>query len=135
MTPSVPLPTLRFTPSLLRETAEGAQRYGFMRRESETLTRAFLRMHTEAIRYIDFHVDLPEGAPPEMRDSFDALLAPLLLNSALAALRAGGPANARLALRVTDRALANLELNDTDKGGSLTLLLSAPVPRLCAHVC
>lgn len=71
---------------------------------------------TEAIRYLDFHVDLPEGAPPELRDSFDALLAPLLLNSAFAALRAGGPPNARLALRVTDRALANLELNDTDKG-------------------
>ncbi|KAI0767594.1 peptidyl-prolyl cis-trans isomerase [Fomes fomentarius] len=74
-----------------------------------------LHKYQKAIRYLDFHVDLPEGAPPELRDSFDALLAPLLLNSAFAALRAGGPPNARLALRVTDRALANLELNDTDK--------------------
>ena len=72
----------------------------------------------EAIRYLDFHVDLPEGAPPELKDSFDALLAPLLLNSALAALRAGGAANARLVLRVAERAIANLELSDTDKGAS-----------------
>ncbi|TFK84301.1 peptidyl-prolyl cis-trans isomerase [Polyporus arcularius HHB13444] len=78
-----------------------------------------LHKYQKAIRYIDYHVDLPDGAPPELRDSFDALLAPLLLNSALAALRAGGPANARLALRVADRALANLELNDTDKAKAL----------------
>ncbi|TBU57916.1 peptidyl-prolyl cis-trans isomerase [Dichomitus squalens] len=74
-----------------------------------------LHKYQKAIRYLDYHVDLPEGAPQELRDSFDAQLAPLLLNSALAALRAGGSANARLALRVTDRAIANLNLNDTDK--------------------
>ena len=85
--------------------------------QGPVLTRAlFPSPPPEAIRYLDFHVDLPEGAPPELRDSFDALLAPLLLNSAFAALRAGGSSNARLALRVLDRALAGLQLNDTDKG-------------------
>lgn len=73
---------------------------------------------TEAIRYLDCHHALPEDSPPELRDSFDVQLSALLLNSALAALRAGGGANARLALRSTDRALSNLTLNDTDKGAS-----------------
>lgn len=71
---------------------------------------------TEAIRYLDCHIQLPEDSPPELKDSFQALLAPLLLNSALAAIRAGGAPNARLALRVTDRAIATLALNDADKG-------------------
>ncbi|KAI0649772.1 cyclophilin-like domain-containing protein [Trametes meyenii] len=78
-----------------------------------------LRKYQKAIRYLDFHLDLPEDKPPELKDSFGALLAPLLLNSALAALRAGGSANARLALRVTDRAVASLELNNADKAKAL----------------
>ncbi|KAI8988999.1 peptidyl-prolyl cis-trans isomerase Cpr7 [Trametes punicea] len=78
-----------------------------------------LRKYQKAIRYLDFHLDLPEDKPPELKDSFEALLAPLLLNSALAAIRAGGSANARLALRVTDRAIASLELNDADKAKAL----------------
>ncbi|KAI0366530.1 peptidyl-prolyl cis-trans isomerase Cpr7 [Pilatotrama ljubarskyi] len=78
-----------------------------------------LRKYQKAIRYLDYHLDLPEDKPPELKDSFEALLAPLLLNSALAALRAGGSANARLALRVTDRAIASLELNDADKAKAL----------------
>ncbi|KAI0672162.1 peptidyl-prolyl cis-trans isomerase Cpr7 [Trametes maxima] len=78
-----------------------------------------LRKYQKAIRYLDFHLDLPADKPPELKDSFSALLAPLLLNSALAALRAGGSANARLALRVTDRAIASLELNDADKAKAL----------------
>ena len=73
---------------------------------------------TEAVRYLDCHMALPEDSPPELRDSFDVQLSALLLNAALAALRAGGGANARLALRSTDRALSNLTLNDTDKGAS-----------------
>ena len=61
------------------------------------------------------HQVLPDGAPPELKDSYDVLLAPLLLNSALAALKAGGTANAEIALRATDRALG-MELNTADKG-------------------
>ncbi|CDO76132.1 hypothetical protein BN946_scf184332.g2 [Trametes cinnabarina] len=78
-----------------------------------------LRKYQKAIRYLDYHLDLPEDKPPELKDSFEALLAPLLLNSALAAIRAGGSSNARLALRVTDRAIASLELNDADKAKAL----------------
>ncbi|KAI0634595.1 peptidyl-prolyl cis-trans isomerase Cpr7 [Trametes polyzona] len=80
-----------------------------------------LKKYQKAIRYLDYHLDLPdaEDKPPELKDSFQALLAPLLLNSALAAIRAGGSANARLALRVTDRAIASLELNDADKAKAL----------------
>ncbi|KAH9848131.1 peptidyl-prolyl cis-trans isomerase Cpr7 [Lenzites betulinus] len=78
-----------------------------------------LHKYQKAIRYLDFHLDLPEDKPPELKDSLQALLAPLLLNSALAALRAGGAANARLALRVTDRALASLDLNNADKAKAL----------------
>ncbi|KAI1792707.1 peptidyl-prolyl cis-trans isomerase [Ganoderma leucocontextum] len=74
-----------------------------------------LHKYQKAIRYLDYHIALPEGSPPELRDSFDVQLSALLLNSALAALRAAGGANARLALRSTDRALSNLTLNDTDK--------------------
>lgn len=74
-----------------------------------------LHKYQKAIRYLDYHTALPEDSPPELRDSFDVQLSALLLNSALAALRAGGGANARLALRSTDRALSNLTLNDTDK--------------------
>ncbi|CCL99368.1 uncharacterized protein FIBRA_01386 [Fibroporia radiculosa] len=43
---------------------------------------------------------------------------PLLLNSALAALRGGGSANAGVALRATDRAL-EMQLNDADKAKAL----------------
>ncbi|OBZ76033.1 Peptidyl-prolyl cis-trans isomerase D, partial [Grifola frondosa] len=57
-----------------------------------------LEKYQKSMRYLDVHPILPEGAPPELKDSFDALLAPVLLNSALAALRAGGAANARMAL-------------------------------------
>ncbi|KAL1948330.1 hypothetical protein VTO73DRAFT_12405 [Trametes versicolor] len=78
-----------------------------------------LRKYQKAIRYLDCHIQLPEDSPPELKDSFQALLAPLLLNSALAAIRAGGAPNARLALRVTDRAIATLALNDADKAKAL----------------
>lgn len=67
----------------------------------------------EAIRYLDLHRVLPDDAPPELRDSYDALLAPLLLNSALAAVRSGVP---QTAISSATRALDRLELNDADKG-------------------
>ena len=61
------------------------------------------------------HQVLPDDTPPELKDSYNTLLAPLLLNSALAALKGGGAANAEIALRATDRALEK-ELNAADKG-------------------
>lgn len=74
------------------------------------------------MRYLDVHPVLPDGAPPELKDSYDALLAPLLLNSGLAAIRAGGPANAKIAISSTTRALDKLTLNDADKGTQSVLL-------------
>lgn len=71
---------------------------------------------TEAIRYLDVHPVLPEDTPPELQDSYGALLAPLLLNSALAAIRAG---QARVAVDSATRALDRLELNDADKAKAL----------------
>ena len=62
------------------------------------------------------HPVLPDDAPPELRDSYDALLAPLLLNSALAAIRAGQP---RLAADAATRALDSLELNAADRAKAL----------------
>ncbi|OCH83738.1 peptidyl-prolyl cis-trans isomerase [Obba rivulosa] len=77
-----------------------------------------LQKYQKALRYLDFHPVLPEDAPPELKDSWDALLAPLLLNSALAALKVGGPANAKIAIANTDRALG-MQLNDADKAKAL----------------
>jgi peptidyl-prolyl isomerase D len=61
---------------------------------------------------------MPDNSPPELKDSFDALLAPLLLNSALAAIRSEPPlnVNADVAVKNATRALDTLELNTSDKG-------------------
>lgn len=74
--------------------------------------------HAESIRYLDIHHVLPDDAPPELADSYKALLAPLLLNSALAAVRAQPPSslNAEIAVKSATRALTALELNNADKG-------------------
>ena len=61
---------------------------------------------------------LPENSPPELKDSYDSLLAPLLLNSALAALRTQ-PADASTTLKNTTRALDRLELSNADKAKAL----------------
>ena len=73
---------------------------------------------TESIRYLDVHPVLPETSPPELQNGFKALLAPLLLNSALAAIRAKpqSSVNAITAIANATRALNNLELNNADKG-------------------
>lgn len=74
------------------------------------------------------HPVLPDTSPPELKDSFNALLAPLLLNSALAAIRAQpqSSTNAIIAIANATRALDSLELNNADKGtySSLTTIIS-----------
>jgi len=75
-----------------------------------------LNKYQKAIRYLDLHPVLPENSPPELRDSYDALLAPLLLNSALAAVRSDVP---QLAISSATRALDRLELNNADKAKAL----------------
>ncbi|EKM57324.1 uncharacterized protein PHACADRAFT_255024 [Phanerochaete carnosa HHB-10118-sp] len=82
----------------------------------EGKTETALNKYQKALRYLDVHPVLPEDAPPELQDSYNALLAPLLLNSALAAIRVGQP---RLAISSTTRVLDRLELNDADKAKAL----------------
>ncbi|KAI0074261.1 peptidyl-prolyl cis-trans isomerase Cpr7 [Panus rudis PR-1116 ss-1] len=78
-----------------------------------------LTKYMKSIRYLDVHDPLPEGVPPELPDSINALLAPLLLNSALAAIKLGGADNAQIAFKNTTRALDELELNGADKAKAL----------------
>lgn len=73
---------------------------------------------SESIRYLDVHPVLPEDSPQELKDSFDSLLAPLLLNSALAALRTQ-PAATDTAVKNTTRALDRLQLSSPDKAKAL----------------
>src|SRR6266550_8174390 len=53
--------------------------------EFHTVVRA------ESVRYLDTHQNLPENTPSGVREGYSALLAPLLLNSALAAIRIQPP--------------------------------------------
>ncbi|CAA7266288.1 unnamed protein product [Cyclocybe aegerita] len=87
----------------------------------EGKVEAALEKYQKSIRYLDIHPVLPEDAPPELRDSYDALLAPLLLNSALAAIRSQpkSTANAMIAVGNATRALDKLQLNDADKAKAL----------------
>ncbi|KAJ3485092.1 hypothetical protein NLI96_g5198 [Meripilus lineatus] len=78
-----------------------------------------LGKYQKSIRYLDLHPFLPEDASQELKDSFNALFATLLLNSALAGMRAGGPVNSRVAVRSADRALEKLQLDDSDKAKAL----------------
>jgi len=80
-----------------------------------------LQKYQKSIRYLDVHPVLPETSPPELENSFKALLAPLLLNSALAAIRAQpqSSGNAMIAVTNATRALNNLELNNADKAKAL----------------
>ncbi|KAF8273651.1 peptidyl-prolyl cis-trans isomerase Cpr7 [Lactarius quietus] len=74
----------------------------------------------KALRYLDVHTVQHAGPPAEFADEFAALRAPLLLNSALAALKApGGTAGARTALEVTNNALKLPKLSDSDRAKAL----------------
>lgn len=77
--------------------------------------------NSESIRYLDEHPVLPDTAPPELKDSYGALLAPLLLNSALAAIKIqpSSSANSVIAITSATRALNQLTLNDADKAKAL----------------
>jgi peptidyl-prolyl isomerase D len=79
----------------------------------------------ESIRYLDVHPFLPEESPVELKESYDALLAPLLLNSALAAIRVQPPSASRaeIAIKSATRALDTLTLSDSDKGADSFCLL------------
>ncbi|KAF8752197.1 peptidyl-prolyl cis-trans isomerase [Rhizoctonia solani] len=73
-----------------------------------------LDKYQKAIRYLDVHPVMPQDAPPHTREEFTALLTPLLLNSALAAIKVN---KASVALAATTRALAlQPEIAANDKG-------------------
>lgn len=59
---------------------------------------------------------MPEDSSASLQESYNALLAPLLLNTALAALKVPSPENYKLAVTNTTRALDKLQLSDADKG-------------------
>ncbi|EPQ50830.1 cyclophilin [Gloeophyllum trabeum ATCC 11539] len=81
---------------------------------------AALAKWQKALRYVDHkYFDIPDDAPPELKDSYHILLSPLLLNIALAAIKLGGSHNATLAIESTDRALEQMTLNDADKAKAL----------------
>ena len=75
----------------------------------------------ESIRYLDVHPVLPEGSPDTLLHSYRALLVPLLLNSALCAMKLQPRPNPPLAVKYTTRALNinDYELSPTDKGKAL----------------
>ncbi|KAF8351984.1 40 kDa cyclophilin [Amanita rubescens] len=73
-----------------------------------------LQKYKKSVRYLDMHQNLPENTPSGVREGYSALLAPLLLNSALAAIRIQPP-NAVSAIGDTTRALESLELNTADQ--------------------
>lgn len=80
-----------------------------------------LNKYQKSIRYLDVHPVLPDDSPPELEDSYKALLSPLLLNSALAAIRAQPTSSdkARTGLKCATRALTTLQLNNADKAKAL----------------
>lgn len=76
-----------------------------------------LQKYLKSIRYLDVHQELPENSLPDLNEQYKSLLAPLLLNSALAAIRIEPhtTANATIAITMTTRALGKLELSNGDK--------------------
>jgi peptidyl-prolyl isomerase D len=82
----------------------------------------------ESLRYLDLHPVMPEDSPAELKAAFGALLALLLLNSSLAAIKAQpkSTANSMIAVTNTTRALNNLQLSDVDKGWSFTYMSYFP---------
>ncbi|KAK7460938.1 peptidyl-prolyl cis-trans isomerase cpr6 [Stygiomarasmius scandens] len=86
----------------------------------EGKTKEALEKYQKSIRYLDVHHDLPEETTAETRQAYTALLTPLLLNSALAAVRITPPSslNADVAIGSATRALG-LELSNADKAKAL----------------
>lgn len=80
-----------------------------------------LEKYQKSIRYLDTFREIPEDSPEELKQAYNALLAPLLLNSSLAAIRSVPPStsNAMIAIANATRALDTLELNTADKAKAL----------------
>ncbi|GJJ14785.1 hypothetical protein Clacol_009053 [Clathrus columnatus] len=76
------------------------------------------RFVTEAIRYLDVHMELPEGTEETVAQGYKSILSSLLLNSSLAALKETSP-NYIVAETNTTRGLTQLQLSDGDKAKAL----------------
>lgn len=79
---------------------------------------------TEAIRYLDVHLNLPEGTEENLDKDYKAILASLLLNSSMAALKDPNPSYT-LVDAYTTRVLGNSQLSDKDKGAYRSSLVSS----------
>lgn len=79
-----------------------------------------LEKFEKSIRYLDVHPVLPESTPQELKDRYNTVLTPLLLNCALCALRLPKPNNelaVKYATRLVDRQeLGKVTLKEEDKG-------------------
>ncbi|KAJ2919663.1 hypothetical protein MD484_g687, partial [Candolleomyces efflorescens] len=82
---------------------------------------AAYQKYLKSIRYLDHHWPLPEDAFETVRLGYEELFVPLLLNSALAAIRVTpkSSANATNAIANTTRALNQFTLKDADKAKAL----------------
>jgi peptidyl-prolyl isomerase D len=101
---------------------------------SMLVRKPLTRINIESLRYLDWHPEFTisksseDGKPfseepasepnadANLKKSFQELVTPLLLNSALAVLKLGGSTNARTAKGITDRALNEPTLSDADRG-------------------
>ncbi|EIW76331.1 hypothetical protein CONPUDRAFT_158354 [Coniophora puteana RWD-64-598 SS2] len=79
-----------------------------------------LQKYLQSVHYLDVLSVTPDGLGPELKASFNTLLTPLLLNSALAALHAQLPSasNAHVAVDSTTHAL-KIQLSNADKAKAL----------------
>ncbi|KAJ7914419.1 peptidyl-prolyl cis-trans isomerase [Mycena leptocephala] len=86
----------------------------------EGKTELALEKYQKSLRYLDVHSLLPEDNV-ELQAAYDALLAPLLLNSALVAVRLQPPSatNASIAVACASRAYSTLKLSNADKAKAL----------------
>ena len=99
-------------PSAVLEAARTLRALGNARWKDSAAPEALAKWQ-KALRYLDVHAE----PPAELAVEFAALRAPLLLNSALAALKApGGIPGARIALDSTNAALGLPKLGDADRG-------------------
>ncbi|KAF9484054.1 peptidyl-prolyl cis-trans isomerase [Pholiota conissans] len=87
----------------------------------EGRTEEALQKYQKSLRYLDVNPVLPEGTSEEIKEGYNALFAPLLLNSALAAIRTQPQttANAMIAITSATRALNSLTLSNADKAKAL----------------
>ncbi|KAI5120531.1 hypothetical protein M0805_004539 [Coniferiporia weirii] len=85
----------------------------------EGKTEAALEKWQKAIRYLDVHPVLPEDTSEQTKGAIGELLISLLLNSALAAHKAGGADNARTVISLAGRAIGRSELSGARKAKAL----------------